>query len=112
MQPEAKKLIADALEAATSIQQFVEGRSFDEIGRDKVLRSAIYWQFAIAGEAIAQLRRLDEGAFDRITESARIVAFRNQILHGYQRIQDTVTWQIIEDKLPVLRIELEQLLAE
>lgn len=112
MQPEAKKLLADALEAVVTVLEFSRGRSFEDMSHDKLLRSGIYWQFAVIGEALAQLRRFDEPAFYRISESPRIVAFRNQILHGYQIIQDSVTWQVIQDKLPILRRELEQLLAE
>ena len=112
MRPEAKALLYDAQQAASAIQKFVRDRAFEEMGRDDLLRSAIHWQFAIIGGAMAQLRQLDEATFDRIAESPRIVALRNQILHGYPKIQDTITWQIIQDKLPLLRSELEQLLAD
>jgi uncharacterized protein with HEPN domain len=75
-----------------------------------MLRSAIYWQFALIGESLSKLRNLDPPTFDLISESWRIVGFRNQILHGYAVIQDRITWQIIQDKLPLLKVELENLL--
>jgi uncharacterized protein with HEPN domain len=34
------------------------------------------------------------------------------VVHGYGVIRDDVTWQIIQDKLPILRRELTELLAE
>jgi uncharacterized protein with HEPN domain len=112
MRPESRKFLADALDAVAAIEEFTRARSFADMGRDKLLRSGIYWQFTVIGEALSQLRRLDEATFDRINESWRIVGFRNQIIHGYQVIQDNVTWQIVQDKLPILRRDLEQLLAE
>ncbi len=112
MRLEAQKFLADALDAALSIEEFTRDRSFADMGQDKLLRSGIYWQFAIIGEALAQLRKIDEAVFNRISDSWRIVGFRNQIVHGYEAIQDNVTWQIIQDKLPILRRELEQLLPE
>jgi uncharacterized protein with HEPN domain len=112
MQPEVRKFLTDALECARSIQRFTQRRTIDDLLQDRLLRSAVYYEFTIIGEALTQMRRLDSATFDRITESPRIVGFRNQIIHGYQRMSDTVTWQIIQDKLPILITELEQLLAQ
>ena len=67
------------------------------LGRDKLLRSGISYQFVIIGEAISQLRRLDQTTFDSISESSRIVGFRNQIIHGHGFVKDNVTWQVIQD---------------
>jgi uncharacterized protein with HEPN domain len=100
MRLEVRKFLADALEACQSIEAFTKGRNFQDMGQDSLLRSGIYWQFVIIGEALSQLRRLDQTTYDRITESWRIVGFRIQIVDGYQVIQDNVTWQIIQDKLP------------
>jgi len=112
MQLEVKKYLLDALDCAKAIEAFVEGKTFYDLRNDNLLRSAVYFQFTIIGEALTQMRGYDEATFDRITDSPRIVGFRNQIIHGYQGIRDTVTWQIIQKNLPILRIELEQLLAE
>lgn len=95
MQPEARKLLSDALEAANAVAEFSRARDFDQFKADLQFRSAIYWQFAIVGEALSQLRRIDAVVFASVTEADRIVAFRNQIVHGYGLIQDNITWQII-----------------
>jgi len=110
MQLESRTLLTDALEAVRNIEEFTRGRRFEDLGSDKLLRSGIYWQFAIIGEAISRLQKVDEQTFRSISESSRIIAFRNQILHGYDVIQDNITWQIVQDKLPILKLELEQLL--
>lgn len=48
----------------------------------------------------------------RISEAGRIIGFRNQVIHGYSKIDDEITWRIIEQKLSVLRTEVDQLLQE
>jgi uncharacterized protein with HEPN domain len=111
MQLETRKLLLDMLEAVASIEEFTKARVFADLARDKLLRSGINYQFVIIGEAISQLRRLDQSTFDGISESSRIVGFRNQIIHGYGFVNDNVTWQIIQDKLPTLKRELVDLLA-
>lgn len=64
------------------------------------------------GEALSQLRNFDRQTYDRISESTRIVGFRNQVVHGYSIVRDDVTWQIIQEKVPILHRELVALLAE
>lgn len=71
MRPESRKLLRDALDAALAIEEFVKGRALEDLRTDRLFRSAIYWQFAIIGEALSQLGRSDEATFDRITESSR-----------------------------------------
>ncbi len=112
MQPESRKLLSDMLVAAKAVAEFAEGRNFAEIGEDKLLRSGLYYQFIIIGEALSQLRIVDRQTYDRISESSRIVGFRNQVVHGYSVVRDDVTWQIIQEKVPVLHTELTSLLAE
>jgi uncharacterized protein with HEPN domain len=40
-----------------------------------------------------------------------IVGFRNQIIHGYSSIEDAITWDIIQQSLPVLLNEVTVLLG-
>jgi uncharacterized protein with HEPN domain len=110
MQPESRALLEDMLEAGSTITRFVRGKRWDDFGQDEILRSAVYYQFVIIGEALSQLRKLDPATADRIGEAHRIVAFRNQIIHGYGRIDDEITWRIVEQKLPVLLSDVENLL--
>jgi len=79
MQPESRKLLTDMLEAVKAILEFTDGKDFLEMGQDKLLRSGIYYQFVIIGEALTQLRNFDRPTCDRISESSRIVGFRNQV---------------------------------
>ena len=111
MPPNTKKLLADMLEAARLIEQFTRGKSKDDWSADELLRSAVYFRYVVIGEALSQLRTSDSATADQISEASRIVGFRNQIVHGYAQIDDEITWRIVEQKLPVLIRELQQLLA-
>ena len=112
MRPESKKLLADMQEAADLIAGFLKDKTLVDLKNDPLLRSAVYYQFTIVGEALAQLRQQDEATALRISEFARIIGFRNQVVHGYGKIDDEITWRILQAKLPVLRRELELLQAE
>src|SRR5436190_7534593 len=40
----------------------------------------------------------------------KISGFRNALIHGYDVIDNEITWDIVQEKLPVLRKELEELM--
>jgi uncharacterized protein with HEPN domain len=110
MPPESQKLLTDIFEAAQSIQRFVVNKTFADFKNDDGLRSSNYFKFVIIGEAMSQLRQRDPATAQQISEHMRIIAFRNQIIHGYGRIDDEITWQIIEQKVPTLIHEVQALL--
>jgi uncharacterized protein with HEPN domain len=112
MQPEVRKLLAEMRDASNAVAEFAAGKGLADFATDKLLRSAIYYQFVIIGEALSRLRALDEQVVWRISEHWRIIGFRNQIIHGYSKIDDEITWRIVESKLPILQQEVAQLLAE
>ncbi len=79
---------------------------------DRQLRRAVERSFKIVGEALSQLRKIDEASADRISEARKIVAFRNVLIHGYGAIDDEKTWDIIERDLPILLQELGAILKQ
>lgn len=77
-----------------------------------MLRSAVERQLEIAGEALTQALRHHPGVLtDEIPEAPRIIAFRNQLAHGYADIVDEIVWAIVEHDVPALRDRITMLLA-
>jgi uncharacterized protein with HEPN domain len=60
----------------------------DDYLADDMLRAPVERQFAIVGEALGGLRRADAALAAAIPNLARVVAFRNVIIHGYASIDD------------------------
>lgn len=110
MQPESRKYLWDASQAADRITRFVAGRTLDQYQTDDLLRSAVERQFEIIGESLAQLRKIDPATAATIPELPRIVAFRNILIHGYATVDEQLVWGVIEGSLPSLRAILTQLL--
>jgi uncharacterized protein with HEPN domain len=107
-----KSLLWDAREAANAIASMTAGKTFADFDRDIVLRSAVERQFEIAGEALAQLARLDAALSAKIPDLPEIVAFRNILIHGYAVIDRARVWRVVQDDLPRLRAALDGLLGE
>jgi uncharacterized protein with HEPN domain len=112
MRRESKKYLFDIQKAGRLIGEFSADKTFADYMRDPMLRAAIEREFTIIGEATAQLARHDEATAGRITDSSRIVAFRNVLVHGYTFIDSRLVWQAVSEDLPTLLREVEALLAE
>jgi uncharacterized protein with HEPN domain len=98
----------DILTAGDRIREVTDGLSFDEYAADWIRRAAVERQFEIIGEALRRAVQIDPSVTDRINDASRIIAFRNQVIHGYDVIDHELVWGIVQRFLPTL---LEQVQA-
>lgn len=112
MRHEVSKLLWDMRQAAGRVQRFAAGKTFADYEGDDLLRSGIERQFEIIGEAMTRLLKLDPGIAVSITDHRKIAGFRNALIHGYDAIDNTIAWGVVEQKLPILCRELDRLLPE
>ena len=110
MQREAKAYLWDVANAAASIHDFAAGKDLDAYLNDEMLRAAVERKFGVIGEALSQLLRFFPEYRDRIALVGDIIAFRNQIVHGYATVRDDMVWEIVQVYLPRLQLEVTELL--
>ena len=106
------KFLEDMRLAGEAIVDFVRGRTLDAFRTDLMLRSAVERQFEILGEAVGQLRQCAPELANRMTDAARMVAFRNILIHRYFGVDDELVWQTATNHLPTTLQEVRQLIAE
>ena len=106
------KYLRDILDAIGFLQSFVVGRNLDDLATDLGFRYAVERALEIIGEAIVQLAKSSPDVAERISERQRIVGFRNILVHAYDIIQVDILRLVIEEKLPILKGEAENLLLE
>ena len=111
-QLETRKYLFDIVQACELIRQFTAGKSLADYTTDPMLRSAVERQFEIIGEALAQALRIAPDLASRISDTGRIIAFRNRLIHGYTSIADDIVWGVLESNLPNLHREVITLLNE
>jgi uncharacterized protein with HEPN domain len=102
MQREARAYLWDIANAAESIRAFTADRDLSAYLNDEMLRAAVERKFGIVGEALSQLLRHFPQYRERITLVSEVVAFRNQIVHGYATVRDDMVWEIVQSYLPRL----------
>ncbi len=110
MRAEARKLLWDAHLATGRVIEFTTGKNFADYEADALLRSGVERQLEIAGEALAQLRRLDAETAATIADLPRVVGFRNVLIHGYAAVDDRLVWGVVENHIGSLRKALDALL--
>ena len=112
MADELLKHLYDIREAASAIFRFIRGKTFDDYEQDELLRSGIERKFEIIGEALNRIRRDEPTILDKIREHRNVVSFRNILAHGYDSIDNSIVWGIIEEELGQLLEDVERLIAE
>ena len=112
MQRDAEAYLWDIANASASIRAFTSGKDLNAYLKDEMLRAAVERKFGIIGEALAQLLHHFPAYRDRVTLPSEIVAFRNQIVHGYATVRDDIVWEIVQVYLPKLHEEVIKLLGE
>ncbi len=107
-----RKYLFDIQKACQLLEEFTKGKSFDDYQNDAMLRSAVERQFEIVGEAMNQMLKLDPSLAQKITDSKRIIGFRNILIHGYASVSNEIVWGIVESYLPRLKQEVVELLLK
>ncbi|MGA2085730.1 MAG: HepT-like ribonuclease domain-containing protein [Terracidiphilus sp.] len=112
MQREAKAYLWDIANSTASIRAFTAGKDLNAYLQDELLRAAVERKFGIVGEALSQLLRNFPLYRNKITLAGDVIAFRNQIVHGYANVRDDIVWEIVQVYLPRLQREVAELLEE
>jgi uncharacterized protein with HEPN domain len=112
MQRDPRAFLWDVRDAALAIQGFVAGLDAATYEANAMAQAAVERKFEIIGEALNQLSKLDGVLAARIPELAQIVAFRNQLIHGYATVRVGTVWNVLQNALPPLLAIIDVLLAE
>ena len=110
MLPDTPMYLHHVRQACELLEDFTRGKSFADYQADVLLRAGVEREFIIIGEALTQAK--DPILDQAITELRQIIAFRNILVHGYAVVQHRTVWDAIHDDLPLLKKQVEDLLAQ
>jgi uncharacterized protein with HEPN domain len=112
MQRDPRAFLWDVRESATAIQSFTAGMDAAIYAINPMAQAAVERKFEVIGEALNQLAKLDPTLAARIPDLPQIVAFRNQLIHGYATVNVGTVWNIAQNALPNLIEAVQALLDE
>jgi uncharacterized protein with HEPN domain len=111
MQRDPRAFLWDVRDSALAIEAFIAGMDVKQYSSNAMAQAAVERKFEIIGEALNQLSKLDASLAAKIPDLPHIVAFRNQLIHGYARVNVQTVWSVIQTALPGLLSITETLLA-
>ncbi len=87
-----------------------EGRDRQDLDRDRKLNLSLVRLLEIVGEAAGRVSKEEQDRYPMIPW-AEIVSLRNRLIHGYDRVDFDVLWEIVRNDLPPLSKSLADILA-
>ncbi|MBM4025030.1 MAG: DUF86 domain-containing protein [Planctomycetes bacterium] len=109
MQHDPRKLIEDVLRCIAELEVFCQGKTFRDFQEDRGLQLIVERELEIIGEALARLRREHPILADRIPDLRKIVGLRNVLAHGYDILEHEILWDIVANKLSVLKRDMQMM---
>jgi uncharacterized protein with HEPN domain len=112
MQRDPVVYIQDALDAANSIETFLGEMDEIAFAQSDLVQSAVYYQFAIIGEALNNFSKIDPGQATAIVNLRNWVSFRNILTHAYHRVSSELVFNYAKQSLPALKSVIKKLIAD
>ncbi|MGB3656039.1 MAG: DUF86 domain-containing protein [Rivularia sp. (in: cyanobacteria)] len=101
--------IRDMVQAINSIQNRVTDLTFTDFQNDETIAKAVFYDFLIIGEAAINIPPEIQLRYPNIPW--RVVAdMRNVMAHEYFQVNQRIVWNTIENNLPELILQLEELI--
>ena len=112
MDRKIRKYLADILASIIEIESFMAERpkEYATFCNDTLFRRGVERNMEIIGEAMNNVLKIDPNI--AITSSRKIVDTRNFIIHAYDSLKPDILWGIVINHIPLLKREVETLLAE
>jgi len=104
--------VEDAIKACELIIKFAEGIEIEQYFTDLKTKAAVEREFEILGEALNRIKKIDVQLLDHIDNWREIIGFRNVIAHGYDVVEDEIVWDSIQNNIPVLLAQLNQIIKK
>ena len=98
--------LEDMFDACVRIAEHRGGGDRDAVLGDLKTRDAALWNLLVLGEAAKQVLAEVVNGHPKV-EWRRIAAFREVLARGYFGLDDDILWDVIANKVPQVRDELD-----
>ena len=97
------------VQAIERIKRYTLGKRFDDLVKDDMMYYAVVKNIEIIGEA-ANLLTNEFKSEHPDTQWKLITGMRNYIVHEYYQVDNTVIWDVIQNDLPYLEVQIKDYL--
>ncbi len=111
MSRDPRLYLEDIQKSCTKVLRFTAGLSFEQFTQDDLKYDAVLRNLEIIGEAAKNVPSEIRQRFP-FTEWRKISGFRDIAAHQYFSISNDIVWDIVQNKIPGLNAQIEQILIE
>ncbi|MCK4738327.1 MAG: DUF86 domain-containing protein [Deltaproteobacteria bacterium] len=101
----------DILEATAKIKDYISGVNLEGLSADSKTLDAVIRNLEVIGEAVKKIPNEVRVKYP-LVEWKKMAGLRDILIHEYYGIDVNIIWDIIQNKLPVLEVEIKKILAK
>jgi uncharacterized protein with HEPN domain len=101
--------LEDILKHANRVIEYTQNLTCSEFLNDNRTYDAVLRNLEIIGEAVKNIPQDFRDKYSSI-EWRKIAGLRDILIHDYSGISDEIIWDIIENKIPELKIKVKEVL--
>ena len=110
MEKDNRVYLQDILDCIERIEGYLQDFDYDKFQSDRKTIDAVVRNVEVIGEAANNLSEQFRSEHAHI-EWRKMIDTRNRIIHGYATVELEIIWNIAQNDLEQLAIEIEQILA-
>ena len=96
--------------AIDNVHEFLEGKTYEDLCKDKLLFFAVVKNIEIVGEAANNLTKELQAQHPEV-HWKDVISMRHVLVHDYYNIDAKTAWQTAQDNLPSLRVQIANILT-
>jgi len=108
---EWRLFLKDAEKSINRIIEYTKDMERESFFKDYKTFDAVMRNLAIIGEAIKHIPQDIRGKYKEI-EWKKIAGLRDIIVHGYFGIDEDIIWDVVENKIPELKPQIEAIIKK
>lgn len=108
---DARDYLVDILRSIDEVLEFTRGFTFEDFIVDVKTRNAVIRSLEVLGEATKQIPDVVRERANSVPWK-RMAGMRDKLIHEYFGIDLGIVWVVVNEELPPLRPNIENLLAE
>jgi uncharacterized protein with HEPN domain len=111
MKKQPEVFLEHILESITLIEEYVDGKTEEDFSSSSQLQDSVIRRLEVIGEAVKNLPPEVRKTYSDVPWK-KIAGLRDVLIHEYFGVDLELTWQVVQNELPVLKKRIMEIRAK